>query len=103
MIYEERPSGSPYIQSIWHVRMDSNGSTILPADSSWQMLVRVQDDQTCLSVQGPTTKAYALPQRAGAEWFGIRFTLSVFMPQLPASDLVNAATTLPEAAPGFFW
>ena len=102
-IYAERVSDSPFIQSVWHVRMESTGATILPADSNWQLLVMKHNGKTSLCVGGPTTKAYSLPQTAGAEGFGIRFKLSALMPQLPARTLVDAMTTLPDATRTSFW
>ena len=39
IIYEERPSDSPYVEAITHGRAGSDGSTVRPAECRWHLVV----------------------------------------------------------------
>jgi hypothetical protein len=73
------------------------------AASRWQIVVTTQRDVTQLTVRGPETRATVTPIPAGAEFFGIVFSLGTFMPAIPLADLVDRAVTLPAATPSSVW
>jgi len=102
-IFDERPSDSPFVETIWHTQSERAGSFISQAVSHWEMVVTRQNGKTTLTVRGPETKATPSPIPADAEFFGITFTLGAFMPHLPTNNLVNVATNLPEATSQSFW
>lgn len=101
--YEERLSDSPFVQTIWHTRAESDGSEIVSADGSWDMILARQDGKTRLFVWGPMTKAVPIPHTQGAEHLGIRFKVGTIMPYLPTNTLLNLGTILPEATSQSFW
>ena len=56
-----------------------------------------------LLIVGPLTKAGVVSYTAGAELLWIRSKLGVFMPHLPARDVLDVETILPGAARHSFW
>ncbi len=101
--FAERPSDSPFVETIWHTQSERAGSFIAPAVSHWEMVVTRHKGKTTLTVRGPETKATPAPCPEGAEMFGIKFKLGAFMPYLPVSNLVDGAVNLPEATGESFW
>jgi AraC-like DNA-binding protein len=70
--------------------------------SHWQMCIWRQNGNTTVTVRGPETKATQTVVPKDAEYLGIVFKLGTFMPQLPASGLVNSALNLPDGTSQFF-
>jgi AraC-like DNA-binding protein len=95
--YEERSSSSPFVESIWHTQAVSDGVDIVSADVSWDMIIVRQDGKARLCVWGPMTKAVPIAHAEGTEHLGIRFKLGTFMSGLPAYNLLDSGTVLPEA------
>jgi AraC-like DNA-binding protein len=102
-IFEERLSNSPFVDTIWRTQSEGGGSFVSVAESRWGMVVTRQHGKTYLTVRGPETKAMPAPVPENAEFFGISFKLGTFMPHLPASNLVDDETNLPEATSKSFW
>jgi hypothetical protein len=53
------------------------------------MVVTRDAGEIKLTIRGPETRATPLDYPAGVEWLGIRFTLGSFMPDFPASMLID--------------
>jgi helix-turn-helix protein len=104
LIFDDRPSDSPFIERVWRCHSERAGSFLSIAASHWEMVVTRHKDKTTLTVRGPETKAATLDCPAEGEWVGIRFKLGTFMPQLPAGNLMDRRdVTLPEATYHSFW
>lgn len=103
IIYEERGSDSPYVETITHGYTVSDGSTIRPAEINWHMVLVKQKGQTQSIVVGPWATAGLVSWGEGAEIIWIRFKLGTFMPHLPTSRMLNTETALPNAAGRSFW
>ena len=103
IIYEERYSDSPYVETVTRGRTASDGSVIRPAESHWHMVSVRQDGNARLLVVGPWTTAGVVSWTEGAEIVWIKFKLGTFMPHLPAKDFLNTETILPRAAGRSFW
>jgi AraC-like DNA-binding protein len=102
--FDDRPSGSPFVERIWRCRSERAGTFLSIAASHWEMVVTRHAGKTTLTVRGPETKAAALDCPAEGEWLGIRFKLGTFMPHLPARNLLDRRdVTLPEATGQSFW
>ncbi len=100
---ELRPAASPHVTEIWHARSEDAGSFVSMASSYWEIVVtRNADALPMLTVRGPETIPTSLSYPKGVEWFGIRFTLDSFVPQLPVNALVDRAVNLPVTANGTF-
>ena len=101
--FEERPSDSPFVERIWRTQSERAGAFTSLAVSHWEMVVTRHNGKITLTVRGPETKATPVYCSVQAEWFGIIFKFGTFMPHLLASDLVDGAIDLPEAASKSFW
>lgn len=99
----ERPSDSPYVERVWRSHSEGAGSFLSIAECRWEMVVTRYRGRISLTVRGPETKVMPACYPADAEWLGIRFKLGTVMPALPASRLVDASLTLPEATSTSFW
>ena len=101
--YKERPSDSPFVQTIWQATAISDGSDMVAADSSWDMIIVRQDGKIGLTVWGAMTQARTIAHNEGADLLGIRFKLGTAMPKLGTNDLPDAGIALPDAASHTFW
>src|SRR6266487_2292000 len=101
--FEERPSDSSLVERIWRTQSERAGAFTSLATSHWEMVVMRHNGKMTLTVRGPETKATPAYCSVQAEWFGIIFKYGTFMPDLLASDLVDGAIDLPEAASKSFW
>lgn len=103
IIFEERLSDSPYIETITRGRTVSDGSPIRPAEIHWHMVFSRHDGRVYPIVVGPLTTAGIVSYTEGAELLWIKFKLGTFMPHLPARDVLDVETMLPGAACQSFW
>ncbi|MBO0789895.1 MAG: AraC family transcriptional regulator [Ktedonobacteraceae bacterium] len=101
--FDERPSDSPFIETIWRTQSERPGTFISRAVSHWEMVVTKQNGRITVCVRGPETKATLAHCPEHAEFFGIQFKLGTFMPQLPTGNLLDGDITLPEATTRSFW
>ena len=103
ILFEERLSDSPYVETVTRGRTASDGSTIRPAESRWHMVFVRQHDSLRSLVVGPWTTAGVVSYTEGAELLWIKFRLGTFMPHLPTRDFLDTETLLPGAAGQSFW
>ncbi len=100
---EGRSSRSTFVEGMWWTRSEPEDSFISVAASHWEMCVTRQRGSAWLTVRGPQTKATTTPIPVDAEFFGIRFSLGTFMPNLQPGQLVDRELTLPPATGSTFW
>jgi AraC-like DNA-binding protein len=104
LICEERPSDSPFVETVWRSRSEEAGDFISMAQSHWGMVITKYQDKTVLTVRGPETRATPAYCPADAEFFGIQFKTGAVMPKLPASMVMDRHdVNLPEAGSQSFW
>jgi AraC-like DNA-binding protein len=103
LVYEERLSDSPYVETITHGWTVSEGSTIRPAESHWHMVFTRHDGKMHPLVVGALTTSGVASWGEGAEILWIKFKLGTFMPHLPVRDFLDSETLLPEATSRSFW
>jgi AraC-like DNA-binding protein len=102
-VFEGRTSDSPYIEYVWRGRVLQDYSPVCPADVRWNLLFTRQNGRVKVAAEGATTQFVPKQNFGGAEFLVIKFKLGVFMPYLPAGNLVNADAQLPGAASQSFW
>jgi len=102
-IYEERPSDSPYVETVTRGRTVGSGSQIRPSEIHWHMVFARYDGRAYPVFAGPLTAAGVVSYTEGAEILWIKLRLGTFMPHLPPRDLADAETTLPGASSQSFW
>jgi hypothetical protein len=102
--FDERPSDSPFVERIWRAQSERTGSFLSVAASQREMQVSKYHDETTITMRGPETKATSMDVTlVGSEFFGMIFKFGVFMPLLPASNLVDEGLNLPDASSKSFW
>jgi len=55
--YEDRPSASPFVDSIWRSRGETVGCHLAIADGSWDFIIIHADDHPRVCVAGASTQA----------------------------------------------
>jgi hypothetical protein len=103
IIYEERSSDSPYVETITRGWTESDGSTVRPAEVHWHMVFVRHNGRAQSLVVGPWTSAGVVSWAEGAEILWIKFKLGTFMPHLPPRDFLDVETILPGATSQSFW
>lgn len=103
IIFKERPSDSPYIETVTHGFTAADGATIRPAECNWHMVFSRVNGRMHPIITGPLTSSGRVSWGEGAKILWIRFKLGVFMPHLPFKDTLDEETTLPSASGNTFW
>ena len=83
IIFEQRPSDSPFIEQVWQSRSENINSFVSVAVFQWDFVVWKHYGKTYVSIHGPETQATRAPVPDDAEFVGIIFRPGVFMPHLP--------------------
>jgi Helix-turn-helix domain len=102
-VYEERATDSPLVRTIWHTRSESDGVYTASADECWDLLLIKQDAITNVLLAGPMLRATPIPYVEGSEYFAIRFQLGIFLPHVPASQMMDRTILLPKVGKTSFW
>lgn len=103
ILFEERRSDSPYIETVTHGYTPQSGITIRPSEEHWHMCIVRVNGHVMPVVTGPLMTSGTVTYGAGAEILWIKFRLGVFMPHLPPKAFVDREAALPEAACESFW
>ncbi len=103
IVFEQRASDSPYIESVTQGYTVSNGRTIRPAEYCWHMVFVKEQGSFHPIIAGPFTSAGDVSWSKNAEILWLKFKPGVFMPHLPFSHLLNSELALPEATGQSFW
>jgi hypothetical protein len=104
ILFELRPSDSPFVEQVWRSRSENINSFMSVAIVQWDFVVWKQYGKTYVSVQGPETQATRAPVPEDTEFFGIVFRPGVFMPHLPKpSALINSSIVLPDSTNHSLW
>src|SRR5262249_43490834 len=104
ILFEERLSNSPYVETITHGYTPNAGFTIRPAEIHWHMVFTRVEGRLLPIVVGPLTSAGGLSYGGGAEIIWIKFKLGTFIPHLPTRNFLDTETLLPDAgSQSSFW
>jgi len=104
LVFEERTSDSPFVETIWRSRSAGASPFISMADSHSAIVTAKSRGRTVLTVRGPETRATLAHELAEVEYFGIRFKPGVYLPYLPPKMVIDRHDiSLPEAASRSFW
>lgn len=103
ILYKDRLSDSPYIDSVIHGQTVGEGTTIRPAETHWHMVfVNLEGVRRALIV-GPWSQSGRVSYGEGAEILWIKFKLGAWFSHLPVREFVDTETLLPETAGSSFW
>jgi AraC-like DNA-binding protein len=101
---EERPSDSPFVESIWHSRSSYSGPFISMAESESSLVVTKYKGRTFTTLRGPSTGALPAYSPEDAEFVGMHFKPGVFIRGFPASMVMEGRDlSLAEASGNSFW
>ena len=104
LVFDDRPSDSPFIERVWRCHSERAGTFHSIASPHWEMAVTRHRGKTLFTLRGPETKATTCDCPADGEWFGIRFKLGSFMPELPVARLMDRNdVNLPHMSSRTFW
>jgi hypothetical protein len=103
IIFEERGSDSPFVQSVTRGYTAVAGSSIRPAEMGWHLVIFRHEGVLRTLVVGAWEESGQVSYGAGGELLWIRFKPGTFMPHLPAPALLNRELCLPEGAGQSFW
>ncbi len=101
--FEGRLSDSPYVEIVWRGRVEQDYMPVCPADSHWNFLFTKYNGKVSVTVEGAASKTVTKNQFEGAEYLVIKLKHGIFMPAIPASDLVDGVIGLPESTGKSFW
>jgi hypothetical protein len=103
ILFEERGSASPYIETITQGRTVSAGAALRPAEAHWHMVIMRSEQRARMIVVGPWATAGVVTYSAGAELIWVRLKLGAFMPHMPTRAFLGVETGLPMVRPRAFW
>jgi AraC-like DNA-binding protein len=91
----KRSSDSPFIKMVWQVHYETDGELTVTADGTWDIIFnRVGGELKCV-ITGPSNQTAKYLYYAGQEDLGIQFKEGMYLPGMPASEIINASRTLP--------
>jgi hypothetical protein len=96
----ERPSDSPLVARITHVRYERDTNDVTTPDGCWDLVVMKVGGRVMLLQTGLITRPVALPYGAGDEYLAISFKPGVFRPRMPGARMRDRGLLLPSQAPG---
>lgn len=103
LVFEDRPSDSPFVELIWRSRCERPGPFRSLALNRWQLVVWNEQGKTYFSIRGPETHVTPAYCPAHDGFVGIVLTPGTFMPHLPTGKLVDTALHLPGTSSKTFW
>jgi hypothetical protein len=104
LIFDDRPSDSPFVERIWRSRSERTGKVSLDRRLSLGNRRYKTRRQDLSHGAGTGDEATTADCPAHGEWFAIRFRLGTFMPLLRPADLRDRNdVTLPNATSRSFW
>lgn len=89
-----RESNSPFIYRVWEAHFSSEGELTVTADGTWDIVFSRYKGKTTCSITGPTTGVVTYSYHAGQWALGMQFREGVYLPSLPASEVINATRPL---------
>jgi hypothetical protein len=104
LVFEDRPSDSPFIERIWTSRSERAGEFLSVAQGHFEMVVTRYRGEAFLTMRGPETRVSLANCPADAEWVALRFKLGTFFPKLLPGRLKDRQdVTLAAAGTRSFW
>jgi hypothetical protein len=103
IVFEERLSDSPFIETITQGYTVSDGSTIRPSEIHWHMVFVKECSQVHTLMVGPLKTSGIASWKEGAEILWVKFKLGTFMPRLPTKHRLDTEIALPKASSQSFW
>lgn len=93
IVFDDRPSASPWIERVWRSRSGTVASMTSIATAHWTLVAWHSGRQWQVAAQGPESGATAAPVPPGTEFVGIRMALGT---TLAGHRLVDHSVAFPD-------
>lgn len=104
IVFEDRPSSSPYVERVWRCHSERGGPFVSVAASHLELVVTRLPGLTMVTLRGPETRATTVECPPDGHWVAIRFALGTYWPRLPTTRLLDHQdVNLPVGPDGRFW
>jgi hypothetical protein len=103
LLFENRPSDSPWVETVWTCTSDHVTEMTSVAAASWGLVFWEQQGRPFAAVSGPETQTGTAPVPEGATFVGIEFAVGTSLRSVPTPDLVDGGIELPDATRRAFW
>jgi AraC-like DNA-binding protein len=87
--FEDRESGSPYVDRVWRSWSGNGGSFLSMAEGNIELVVTRLPEFLAVTLRGPVTKGTLVECPPNGEWVAIRFRLGTYLPQIPTAALID--------------
>jgi hypothetical protein len=89
LTFEDRPSGSPYVERVWRCHSTTGGPFHSMAEGNLELVVTRLGGLAQVTMRGPVTRAASVDCPANGQWFVIRFRVGTYFPGLETARLLN--------------
>lgn len=89
LVFEDRPSDSPFVERVWRCHSERPGRFMSVAAPHCELVVTRHRGATRVTLRGPETRPTDLDCPGEAEWIGIRLAVGSFLPRHPAFTLLD--------------
>jgi AraC-like DNA-binding protein len=89
LVFEDRPSASPYVERVWRCHSERSGTFLSVAATHCELVVTRHRGRMKVTLRGPETRPTEIHCPGEAEWLGIRLAIGSFLLRYPASLLLD--------------
>lgn len=104
LIFEDRPSNSPYVERVWRCYSTTGGPFYSMAEGNLELVVTRLENFVQVTLRGPVTQAATVDCPANGRWLAIRFRVGTYFPGLATARLLDHRDLhLPTTRDERFW
>jgi len=103
LVFDTRPSESPWISSVWTCRSDDVATMTSVASETWGLVFWSEDGVPQAAIVGPETRTTCAPVPREASFVGIQFAVGTSLRIADTCTLVDAGMELPDVRARSFW
>ncbi|MEM9953464.1 MAG: helix-turn-helix domain-containing protein [Chloroflexota bacterium] len=89
-------SDSVYISRVWRGHNADNYIPICPAETRWNLVFLKKSRKVSVSIEGARTNTFTKLETAETKFLVIQFKHGVYLPKIPAGELLNVDIHLPD-------
>ena len=93
--FEHRASESPWVERVWRSRSTDTRVMTSVARVHWDLVFWEDADGMHAGIQGPESRASEAAVPPQSEFLGVRLAQGAFLPEIPATELVDTFVPLP--------
>jgi len=89
LVFEDRPSDSPFIERVWRCHSERAGTFLSVAATHCELVLTRHRDRIRVTLRGPETRPSPADCPAEGEWIGIRLATGAWLRRHPAASLLD--------------